>query len=218
MSKNCEMIKDLLPLYTDDVCSEESRKAVEEHIKECPECKAELEKLRKNVTVSPQKDTDVLKRIKRRLRTENIIVGIISALTLLCAMMGVIVYMANTMTNMDYDDKKLENCISVVEEENGDVRLICNKIDCDRIFSTVADIDGAVFGDPDFDKEKKCAYGVTFMERRINIFSRNFLFQFEPEHSVILFNTAENTEYDTVFYYDKGDKQKHILWERDKND
>ena len=43
MSKNCDMIKDLLPLYADDVCSEESRKAVEEHINSCPDCKAELE-------------------------------------------------------------------------------------------------------------------------------------------------------------------------------
>lgn len=61
MSKNCDMIKDLLPLYADDVCSDESRKAVEEHIKDCPDCKSELEKLRKNVTVSPQNDAAVFK-------------------------------------------------------------------------------------------------------------------------------------------------------------
>ena len=56
---NCDMIKDLLPLYADDVCSEESRKAVEEHINACSDCKSELEKLRKNVPVSPQKDGEL---------------------------------------------------------------------------------------------------------------------------------------------------------------
>ena len=32
----CEIIRDLLPLYQDDICSEKSRNAIEEHIKECP--------------------------------------------------------------------------------------------------------------------------------------------------------------------------------------
>ena len=34
------MIRDLLPLYQDGVCSEESRAAVEEHLRECPSCRA----------------------------------------------------------------------------------------------------------------------------------------------------------------------------------
>ncbi len=38
MSYSCEMIKDLLPLYQDEVCSEESRRAVEEHLAGCPQC------------------------------------------------------------------------------------------------------------------------------------------------------------------------------------
>ena len=36
---NCEIIKDLIPLYIDLCCSEESTIAVEEHLKTCPECK-----------------------------------------------------------------------------------------------------------------------------------------------------------------------------------
>ena len=42
----CEIIRDLLPLYADDACSRESRELVEEHIKECPGCADELERLR----------------------------------------------------------------------------------------------------------------------------------------------------------------------------
>lgn len=36
----CNLIRDLIPLYYDLVCSEESRDAVEEHLQECAECKA----------------------------------------------------------------------------------------------------------------------------------------------------------------------------------
>ena len=35
---NCDVVRDLLPLYVDSVCSEESRALVEEHTASCPEC------------------------------------------------------------------------------------------------------------------------------------------------------------------------------------
>ncbi len=40
MKYSCEVIQDLLPLYIDEVCSEESQKVIEEHLQECPKCKA----------------------------------------------------------------------------------------------------------------------------------------------------------------------------------
>lgn len=36
---NCEIVRDLLPLYADGLCSEESRRAVEEHLKTCEACR-----------------------------------------------------------------------------------------------------------------------------------------------------------------------------------
>ena len=39
MKYNCDLISDLLPLYKDDICSEATRKIVEEHLGECPSCK-----------------------------------------------------------------------------------------------------------------------------------------------------------------------------------
>ena len=43
---NCEVVRDLLPLYTDDACSTESRRLVEEHLQECPACSSLLERLK----------------------------------------------------------------------------------------------------------------------------------------------------------------------------
>lgn len=40
MKYPCKLIQDLLPLYHDGVCSQESREAIEQHIAECPACKA----------------------------------------------------------------------------------------------------------------------------------------------------------------------------------
>ena len=42
MKLNCEIVQDLLPLYLDAVCSPASRDAVEAHLKECANCRAQL--------------------------------------------------------------------------------------------------------------------------------------------------------------------------------
>ena len=38
MKYPCNIIQDLLPLYHDNVCSEESRRAVQQHLPECEAC------------------------------------------------------------------------------------------------------------------------------------------------------------------------------------
>lgn len=51
MSKReCDIIKDLLPSYVDEICSEASKEWIEEHLKECAECRK---------TVSMLKDTEI---------------------------------------------------------------------------------------------------------------------------------------------------------------
>ena len=42
MKIQCKVIEDLLPLYSDGVCSDESRKLVEEHLHECETCRTLL--------------------------------------------------------------------------------------------------------------------------------------------------------------------------------
>lgn len=51
----CEIIRDLLPLYQDDICSEKSRNAIEEHIKECESCRTYLKKMEGEIPVETDK-------------------------------------------------------------------------------------------------------------------------------------------------------------------
>ena len=49
MKITCNIIEDLLPLYVDDMVSEDSRQLVEEHLKTCPACrKMQEEMMREN--------------------------------------------------------------------------------------------------------------------------------------------------------------------------
>ena len=43
---NCEIIKDLIPLYIDECCSEESAALVKEHLEKCPQCNSLYESMK----------------------------------------------------------------------------------------------------------------------------------------------------------------------------
>lgn len=69
MKNECSIIRDILPLYVENMVSEDTSEFVKEHLESCPTCRAELEKLREPVEVQtePQPDMDAapLKRLKR---------------------------------------------------------------------------------------------------------------------------------------------------------
>lgn len=45
----CEIIRDLLPVYVENVCSGETKKAVEEHLETCGQCREEYEEMKKSI-------------------------------------------------------------------------------------------------------------------------------------------------------------------------
>ena len=52
MNCNCGIIDDLLPLYVDGACSEESRAAIEEHLVSCEVCRKKLERMQSDTVAS----------------------------------------------------------------------------------------------------------------------------------------------------------------------
>lgn len=54
MKITCEIVKDLLPLYVDGVCTQESRKAVEEHLESCKTCQEMYGRMRKDLEMDPE--------------------------------------------------------------------------------------------------------------------------------------------------------------------
>ncbi len=61
MKLSCEIVLDLLPLYEENLCSEESRAAVEEHLQECPKCRdmiQNIENLELQEEIPVQADTE----------------------------------------------------------------------------------------------------------------------------------------------------------------
>ena len=92
----CEMMQDLLPLYCDKVCSAETRRAVEEHLASCPDCRSRLEQMEEQsrpVALSPGEDVKVRvlqgtkKRFSRR-RRRSVLITVAAMLVLSLVLIG----------------------------------------------------------------------------------------------------------------------------------
>ena len=84
MKTTCDIIRDLLPLYIDNACSERSRELVDEHLAECPDCAALREKLRHTEVEEDLKEekASVIAYAARRIRRRSTLVG--ALVSILC--------------------------------------------------------------------------------------------------------------------------------------
>ena len=96
MKDNCQMVRDLLPLYAENVASEESRKFVEAHLEDCETCRNHLKALQAALPEESRKMTEEeealfqqkvreLLRKRRRRMLRNVLAGIVIGAVLLFA-------------------------------------------------------------------------------------------------------------------------------------
>ena len=64
--RNCKIVQDLLPSYIDNLTNEETNNFIEEHLKNCDECKTILSNMKKEIPVSTiQNDNREVKYMKK---------------------------------------------------------------------------------------------------------------------------------------------------------
>ena len=82
MENNCNIIKDLIPLYAEGLASEDSAKLVETHVAGCADCAAELEKVKTDAAAAPEiADSAVpLKVVNKALRQRRARIAALCAL------------------------------------------------------------------------------------------------------------------------------------------
>ena len=87
MRNECSIVRDILPLYIEDMVSDDTATFVEEHLKNCSECQKELAKFKvateieivsKETVLTHQEEAAPLKTLKRKLRRRQIISMLLS--------------------------------------------------------------------------------------------------------------------------------------------
>lgn len=87
MKYSCEVVKDLMPIYIDNVCSEESREVVKEHMVECEKCREYLSELKSTESIEAsvnnfeeEHQVESLKSVKKKMKKRTTIIVIAAAI------------------------------------------------------------------------------------------------------------------------------------------
>ncbi len=216
MQKQCDMIKDLLPLYADEVCSEESRKTVAAHIAGCPECRSMLEKMNKQLAVNVNNDIGTLKRIKKRIWIERIVIGLIAVAVLVTGGWMGCFYLFNTDQTMDYEKYHLDVNVYAEEDAEGNVWLVKQGLAIESwvLSPLIRDKNGYHTGEEEFNMEDKTGIMITLKERKTNdfvMFQIDSHSRFCQERTMIIEAGSELTEF---YYYDDTTDTEYLLWKK----
>ena len=86
MNITCNIIRDLLPLYAEDMVSEDSRALVDDHLCGCDSCTKELAELKKAPTVPVEVETTSLKRVEDTIRKRKMLTAATAMMTLVAVL------------------------------------------------------------------------------------------------------------------------------------
>lgn len=99
MKLPCEMMEDLLPLYAEDMVTDTTRAAVEEHLKDCETCGRKLDMMRQDMTEAAV--ALPLEPVRREIRLRRWH-AVIAAVCAVAAMLVTIIAWQSTMTFISY--------------------------------------------------------------------------------------------------------------------
>lgn len=122
MKYPCSLIQDLLPLYHDGVCSEESKQIVEQHLSECSVCKDTYTSLFEPSELlsfpqdseREQKKAASFRAVKKRILKIQIFVGVAVFVIIAVLSMSLVGFMKTSEEIISYEDN-----ISVLMTDDG---------------------------------------------------------------------------------------------------
>lgn len=129
--RDCFIVKDLLPLYSEKMLSDETTEYVKEHLEKCTDCMNSLKSLQESSSIDEtfeceNKDTAgdavPLKRIKKKIK-RNMMITVSAAVVLTV----VVIFLAQTLkpATFDYGNSEMFS----LEDRKEVVQIIENKID-----------------------------------------------------------------------------------------
>lgn len=112
MNNECDIVKDLLFNYDEGILSDASKEFVENHLKNCDNCKKILDEIKKqNNTSDSLNEIDFLKKIRKKINKRNILLAITS-IFLIIIIVGFLIYLASSIRKIlitnDLKDKRKE--------------------------------------------------------------------------------------------------------------
>lgn len=188
MKNECSIVRDLLPLYAEDMVSDETKSFIDEHIKCCENCRNELEQIKKNNSNQQFNIEEPIKTLKNKLLKKRVMT---IALTVLITLAAAIVIITSLTTPKYFPYS--QNPISTTETESGTIII--------NISEQVANYDCNVVYDSDTGKNLYFIEAwTTPLEKLINS-NKTRPHNFEiNDKNCLIFYSPNNGEYDVLIH------------------
>lgn len=126
MMYSCKVIEDLLPLYCDNICSEDSKKIVEAHLEECVACRTQLGQMKEEASISDQEqkeeinETVPLKKLKKKIKKKTLLILLITVICTAIIVTGVYAAVVLVETPIKYR----EGLVTLQTFRNGQINAL----------------------------------------------------------------------------------------------
>lgn len=158
MKNECSIVRDQLPLYTENMVSPDTAEFVEEHLKTCAGCRKEAEQSKEPEPVKPRADIAPLMDLRRKMRKKKIRTIAVSVILAAALLVSAFAFMsapeyfpyaddlmtvtenADHSVSVTFDEKVTDYaCRYYLEQESGDAQP-CYDLEAwtslwDRVFS-----------------------------------------------------------------------------------
>ncbi len=218
MKNTCNIVRDLMPLYVDDILSEESKQLVKEHIEQCEACKEEYRTLSAEVQLPMNVDVNPMKKVKWTIIKRV-------ALTILAIVVLCVAFLAANciLIPMDYEKYDLKNVLKVTQKEDG-YYLVCmgGASTSTYLFVVPEEVESQEVRE---DGKSYVDYYVYIESALINqlhtiTFQKDYyMTELETEDSLLTtykrIGTAndDGTVIHRVYYSNMRNDEKHLIWE-----
>ena len=71
---NCNIANDLIPLYIDEVISQDSQELLEEHISKCKQCQQTMERMKQDIPIVEERNVNPFKKLRKKLVVRSVII------------------------------------------------------------------------------------------------------------------------------------------------
>lgn len=146
---NCNIIKDVLPLYLDDVVSNDTKEMVEEHLNSCDACRKEAIALKQELVLPVNEsihasEARIVKKLRFHFFKSKVLASIISVLVALAVVSGIYNYLISKTICVPYNSQ----AISIYEEDG----KIYASYHADKLYGTVCHVTPILDGEEETGK------------------------------------------------------------------
>lgn len=188
----CTIIQDVLPLYIDEVVSQDTKEMVDEHLQSCDKCQKEYESMKQNLYIPVENKDSLFNNISKKWRKKKVIVSIISILVTTIILIGVFLYVFYYETVIPYSEDLIK-----IERQND------NQLVSHYFGESYAGFNGTHPMPLEIDGEKKNVSFIFYTKTVVDSPSRNLINNKKSlNEQEYIFELPESEKIDMVYYVD----------------